>query len=74
MPGRRTKSTLLTGDDDRDRRNIRVIMALNGIRVKDIARGVGVTSQHVSNVIELRVMSRRVLEYLERLPQQGLEA
>ena len=70
MP-KRIVSPLSTGDKQRDREKRRIILVKNDITPTEIASELGITSQAVSNVVHCWNNSRRVLEYLEKLPVQA---
>ncbi len=69
MP-KKVESPLLTGDKDQERAILRILMIKNDTNPTEIAAELGISSQAVSNVIHRFNNSRRVLEYLERMPVQ----
>lgn len=69
MPAK-IESPLITGDNEYDREQLRILLIRNGITPTEIARALGIKSQSVSQVIHRRGNSRRVLQELENLPVQ----
>ena len=69
MP-KKLESPLLTGDKEHDREQLRILLIKNGVTPTEIAAILGISSQAVSNVIHRFNNSRRVIEYLERMPVQ----
>ena len=61
---------LITGDDNLDRKNLKILLIKNEITPTDIARDLGISPQAVYPVINRKKNSRRVFEYLENLSIQ----
>lgn len=69
MPSK-IESPLITGDTEYDREQMKILLIRNGVTATEIARGMGIKSQSVSQVVNRRANSRRVLRELENLPVQ----
>lgn len=63
-------SPLLTGDDELDRKCLKILLVLNDTNPTEIARELGIRPQSVCGVINRQDNSRRILEYLQNLPVQ----
>jgi len=65
--GKGFKSYLLTGDKETDRKTRKKLLIDLGLTATEIARGLGVTSQHVSHTVNAYEDNRRILRHLEAL-------
>jgi len=68
--GAKVESRLLTGNIDKDKETLRILLIKNNTTPTEIARELGICHQAVSRIIHRHANSRRVLEYLENLPVQ----
>ena len=67
---RRVTSHLITGDDEKDRQRLQILLIINNTTQTEVARALGVSSQTVSGVIHRRYNLTAVMRYLESLPHQ----
>lgn len=65
-------SKLLTGDTERDRKRLNILLILNDITQTEIARDLGVSPTLIWYTVNRYESNPRVLEYLENLPHQDL--
>lgn len=67
---RRVRSHLITGDDEKDRQRLQILLIINNTTQTKVAKALGVSPQTVSGVIHRRYNLTKVMRYLESLPHQ----
>ncbi|MCH7521669.1 MAG: helix-turn-helix domain-containing protein [Candidatus Marinimicrobia bacterium] len=63
-------SYLLTGDDEKDRQRLQILLIINNTTQTEVARALGLSPQTVSGVIHRRYNLATVMRYMESLPHQ----
>ncbi|MCH7859160.1 MAG: helix-turn-helix domain-containing protein [Candidatus Marinimicrobia bacterium] len=63
-------SYLLTGDDEKDRQRLQILLIINNTTQTEVARALGLSPQTVSGVIHRRYNLATVMRYMESLPRQ----
>lgn len=66
MPAK-IESPLLTGDKERDSKDMQILLIENDLTPTSIAQQLGIRPQSVSQVIHQKTNSTRVIRYLEGL-------
>ena len=61
-------SYLLTGDDEKDRQRLQILLIINNTTQTEVARALGLSPQTVSGVIHRRYNLATVMRYMESLP------
>ena len=67
---RRVRSHLITGNDEKDRQRLQILLIINNTTQTEVARVLELSPQTVSGVIHRRYNLATVMRHLESLPHQ----